>query len=408
MARTYGGSFGPGITDINAYSQLTADVTGWSIGLVPIFGGVVFIKSDAVTDTPERMNVNWHSPAGSFRWLSLKYWRLDGTLTSSAERAFISDAASGGVPNAGDMELRWLEQTGSTYKIRLYIYTTSWTLQGTSSTTFNTATNYSIRLGADGIWIGPTGGTLVNELPGGIWVDGWLLRAGDGGLHRWAHGVGFSSPSQIDRPGVDVEAQTTLFPNGDGDVIQYGGTTGGVDCSAAANGDWSNWDEWSGAVAHNGDTDYNCLGGAAAGKELSDLSTVAVSRTPEGAMARSMSRANLASKTVDINFVLRNIANEEADSSTVNIGLFDTTWSRASEEYDSPPGSSDWADFIDSGVFNAGGASDHLQGGIKSPDTNGANDLHTALAFELCSVDDDPIPSSLPTPRSPIKHLIVR
>lgn len=159
-------------------------------------------------------------------------------------------------------------------------------------------------------------------------------------------------------------------------------------------GSWRNWADYGQQATHDSDVSFNCLGGGNAGREISTMSPVAVDRVPDGVTCRLLSQTNATPKTVATYTIIQADDGSESDAESANANiLWTTAWRVLNENFNAPPIGT-WAQYLDSNdIFNGttGTPSTYkLSLGVRSLDSNGANDRFTAAFFEVGSMDDWP------------------
>lgn len=246
---------------------------------------------------------------------------------------------------------------------------------------------YKVRL----LWDGTTLEFWVDSVSQGTSATNPNFATGDQGVAgieagftiNIAHNEYCTYSTASDRPGFNPEIKY-IDPNGNDKSDEYGSETSASDAS----GDSTKWNQWATTVADDATT-MNVEQGGATGKEISTLATVALTagRTIDGAIYTTRNRANVALKTVDWYAILRDAAAVEVEKQGDN--LADTSFRGKHIPFDTPP-SGAWTDYVSSNTFNHASATKNLRAGCRSPNTNGANDQHTALVVGIVTCDDDP------------------
>jgi len=316
----------------------------------------------------------------TYRWHCLREFRLDdgSGLTSSQEVGCLKFTP---------FLITWDYVSATTFNFRVYDFAANAYI-GSAFGPYNVDQDYSLRFQTDGgstlkIWVDGSldfDESTAKEIQDNImrFITGNAAETGNdlptGQNHYWDGWYAGESNSESDRPGVTV-VKYPLYPNANtihGQYRQNGGSPG----TAV----YTDVDEWNGGTA-DGDTTYWEAQGGETKKQMSQMTTATVSN-PANAIGVfiSRARANIAAKTVTVDALIWDGTNTIAKQLS---NLAGTTYRPHSKVFDTAPDSNPWA----TGDFDG---STVLRMGVQSPNTNGASDLHTALAMEVISIDDDP------------------
>jgi hypothetical protein len=332
---------------------------------------------------------------GTYQWFTLPQFRWTGTLSASDEVKFLFSHNS----ITTGYYLKAVQESGDTYKIELWEQSLfSDTKRGTSNSTYtagSTPDDIAVRIqtktDVDHVKVELNGIIEIDvdtALPAsGQWTGAILGLEGNGTSQfvYFTHPAIWRGDSLADRPDTDVEVYL-IHPNGDGKSDEYGSDS---DCSDAS-GTSTDWLLSSDAP---NTASYLCEQGAAAGKEFSTLGTAAITsgKVLSGVVWRGYGQANTSGKTVDTYGMIRDDAATPNESEGQLSNLGNATWRGRVAVFVLPPdGDANWDDFISSNVFNHASASEHLEIGVRSVDTNEANDEWAAGVIEMVVVSDDP------------------
>lgn len=398
----HAGVFGPSVGDIEAYNHTGSIVTPFSV--------------DVAGEDPDKIQGDFNATQYylapiPFVMTAAKQWVVfstevnpTGATLTAAQVVMFAAATSvevGGV-SIGHF-LSWVTSTvGPPSKAQIR-FSTFGVTHGTTTTEYNVGDTVVIRIETNGtrvkVWVD---GTLEFDVAdASYWSRLFLTNPSHSSYeHLWWLGAQHEGTSGADRPDASVEVGL-CFPTGNyGGVNDYGGEAGGgEDCTDNTIGDQALWNDYNGGLGstHDGAATYNCLLGGTAGKEISVMSGVAVTRTPQGVTGRSLANSNAAAKTVVTFTVVKADDGGASESEAQNVNIsWNTVWRGIGRVFGNPPVGA-WSDYVDpAGNFNglaAGGSLYKLALGVRSPNTNNANDLHTAIFFEVGSLGSDPEPA---------------
>lgn len=367
--------FGPAINDIEAYDRGGSGGAAWSI--TGSEGSYALHHDDTAGNHKTVMIATLMittALTATYRWLCLALFNWTGTLTTNNVFEFLAFVTS-----SGTRYLRAQATSTTAYEVALYSSGGSELVAYAGS--FTAGTDYSIRIETNGstlkVWMDgsllltyATSETLTGPMDAVTRQDG--LSSGESA--EWAGGYLRESSSEDDRPGVNVAAYR-IDPTGD-DTSSYYGDEGTCGDGSGTYDDWNDWD--AGGTADD-DTAFICGVGGDNGTELSSMSTETISNVGNCVVVQvTREKVNVGSKTVDIYY---RIEDASANSQEINTDIgFATAWSPIRVTFDVAPDGGTWTQ----------GDIDALLMGVRTVDTNGANDMHTAMAGEIVTCDDDP------------------
>ncbi len=197
------------------------------------------------------------------------------------------------------------------------------------------------------------------------------LRIGPIAIHH--------SNDSADRPGVDVGDDMVVYPNGD-DTQGFGDD---VDCTEGeTSGTYADVDSWAGGSKD--DTVYVCEHASEHDYFLVDLTTVTPANDFTGIRMVARQSANIGSKTVSNNWVIRDADGSPNTIEKSGFNLGSTTWSTRSMEFATEPDGGPWSS----------GALGVLKAGFTTQQTNGANFRCSEMMIEICTIDADAPPAA--------------
>lgn len=373
---------GPGhATDEEAYN-LSASGSTTGVTLVTDTG-VNYFEIDSAADRMAVARAVEVTPL-AYTWACLEKVRLAGAMSAGDDNKFFSTGMSGADPHL-NLEMHQLSDT-SHYVLRLTDGLTDRDLKGEGLKLLAVDTYYSIRIQMEA-----TGNRVK------VWIDGtldmdvdfgrdpritfelfWLYQTSLGGSQkvRVSNVVLSHSDTKGDRPGTNVTGGEAGAKYPDGDMVT--GTYGPQSDCALTTGTWTLWDDWASGAADDATT-FNCEQGGSTGKIISTFDNVTVSNVI-GIVVRARAAANDV-KTVETHVVIRDTSANELEIQNGNLG------------------SAAWRTFDIGGAFPlaplAGGTAwtqtllDNIGAGVRSVDTNGANDHWTAIFIEAFGIDED-------------------
>lgn len=316
----------------------------------------------------------------TFRWAPVAEFRIEGAFGAVGDVVHVLLLGSG-----TRLQLALVCTTDTShYKIRLMQDMT--TIIGTGSTEYAVGTTFrAIRAESDGATV-----TLhvddseefsvsnTSEIAGSaiaLFVDADLQN----GQTIHVRNIQLSqSNDRADRPGHQDMTGGIITLAGDKVSAEYGSHTGTcVDGSATE----AHWDDWETGDADDVTTN-NCMAGGSAGREVSEMSDPATTNL-YGVQVWLRGRANVDAKTVDVDIIIEDTAGNIRSRSQENFGT-DVWRQRKGTGFSRGPGIDGWTELKlhDTGV------------GVRSPDTNGANDQHTAIMVEWFGIGSDPPPAA--------------
>ena len=200
------------------------------------------------------------------------------------------------------------------------------------------------------------------------------------------------SADEADRPDVSSITYGACYPGGnDGGSgqNQYSDTA----CSAADdNGDYTEWDDWASGSADDA-TSFNCGPGGTAEREISTLVNVTVANVAS-IYVRARMRASLATKTVQTFTIERDGSGNEQEKANDNV-TSDNWRTRVGHYFDTDPNGDPWNQT----------RLDALRLGVRTLDTNGANDQWTAIFAEAWGMTTDPPPVATSRRRAHVQFI---
>lgn len=309
-----------------------------------------------------------------YEWPVIEAHRIEGTTQAaqSEERVVEFELDAG-----NDVRLNYDPLAGSTFRYRLSQIGGGASAYGASGRA--TSTNYSLRFQFDGtnakLWVDDVLdiSIAVSGKPTLFFHLGSTLPAGV--EQYWCGLCWRGSDTESDRPNTTL---TIEGPNAasDNESAQYGGQAGaGVDCSDAAKGLWSNWDDDG---ADDSDrTIWNCTAGGTNAVETSHFDTVNMS-DPKLVQIRYLSRGSIAAKMVETYARIVNGTPVVSEVEHINIG--DGNWRGNSRAFPLDANGDPWTKL----------RVNDTRAGVRSVNTNTANDDWSFMRVEVFDLGDDP------------------
>lgn len=378
MAATYVTHVGFGHTvDELAYAG-SGSVTGWTLNA----GTPNYIEADDTAGGIGLNTTNSFTPLTNV-WISCSLLRHVGQIATNARIHILRFSANLG---SNVVEVSLNQSTDNDHFVIRLTEELSSSIIGTGSVEIAVDTDFTLLIWQNG----STVQVKVNGTEDDINVShgGKIDRTGIQGLPTGSpHPIGSGDKVRIgpiaihhsddsaDRPGVDVGDQV-VYPDGNKEQ-SYGDD---ADCSAGStSGAYTDVDDWVSGTADDATT-YICESGNSPDYFMATMSTVTVSNNFTGGRLIFRNRANVAGKTVNWQYVIRDNDGtpNEIKKSGQNLGT--TTWTTRSIEFPTAPDAGPWSQ----------NELDNLNCGVLRALSNGANDEHTAFMFEPCTIDADP------------------
>ena len=359
------GGVGPNSGEITAYSTFPSAT--FSIATV---GGKTRFKADGT--------------AGGFgNQLSLTISNGASQVPSATYRWVVGELYITGTMSVGEslLTLTFDRSSPSLDLKRDYVSSTTFklNLEGNQSlSAFGMNTALKFRLQTDGtrikLWVN---GVLEIDAADATEINAWTVILQNNNANSIAYLSDIFAVEHSDetaRPGTTVTRHTFMNPDGAGATEEFGTQ---ADCSDGL-GVYTLWDDWA-SGAHDSATTANVCCGGSAQTQLSTMSNPgAISDLTNTVLnIRGAGLANVAIKTVETHTRLEHGGNNiEVENLNLNTAVF-FIYATA---FASKPGGGSWTQ----------AALDGLEAGIRSVNTNGANDGWTAIGAEVLSIDSDP------------------
>lgn len=362
---------------------LSGKLSDIGITIITIGATKYFAWTGTATDGEYRVtqvNRNLIAIDKTFRWGCVKAFRFTGTFGSVGDRVEVF-------------------RIGDTIRMRFFLLCTTDTshykwevregttgdgnLIGTGSTEFVVGNTFRpLRLETDGTTVtlevdnsqefAATNATEIQTSAIALVVSANLQN----GQTVTIHNVQIcQSDTGTDRPDPDGMTGGTITLTGDKVSSEYG-IVGNPSCTDGA-GTYTEVNDWETGDADDATTG-NCMAGGAAGREVSELSDPTTTDL-YGVQVWSRATASIAGKTVAWDIILEDTAGNIRSIAQDNLAV-DSWRNSGSGGYGSGPNITGWTQAVlhDSGV------------GVRSPDTNGANDHHTAIMVEWLGIGAAP------------------
>ncbi len=315
----------------------------------------------------------------TFRWGCVKRFRIQGVFGSVGDEVEVF--------RIGDsLRMRFFlvcTTDTSHYKWRVKEGTGGGNTIGTGSTEFAVGLTFfhDIRVETDGTTVtlevngaqefAATNGTEIQGSAIALFVSVNLQNGQTVNVHNIQI---CQSNTGTDRPDPDGMTGGILTLTGDKVSSEYGGNP--ADC-AGGTGTYTNWNDWETGDADDGTT-LNCELGGEAGREVSAMSDPTTTDL-YGVQVWSRAIASVAGKTVAWNIILEDTAGNIRSLAQDNLAA-DSWQNSGSGGFGNGPNITGWTEAVlhDSGV------------GVRSPDTNEANDKHTAIMVEWFGIGAAP------------------
>lgn len=379
---------GGSVQPYNTVDSVFSATTGWSVGTVG--GRAALSAADTVTANWNLAPGNSGGALGATEFYMHSFGlRVSGTLPSAG-------TVKGGVQihSSGNLYVGIVGVDATTFNLRLSSTTTGGVNYGTGTTALTVDTWYDIRTLLDNagnavtVWIDDT--LEIDEAAFAVEPNNayFLLQGANSTGMTWHFSTGIcmrSTEGETERPQRQPGA-LFLSPASDHDSTTFGNDD--VACNDGA-GTYTDWDDWA-SGNHDSTTTMVVECGGNNGIEISTLSTATIDTTltVHGGCVATASKANASGKSVATYQVLEDITtNTRAEGLAHN--LSGTNFQLNRTRFTSPPAGS-WSDYVNGTTFNHASATKTLGAGIRSVDTNGANDDHTALCVELFMWNADP------------------
>ncbi len=368
-------------TDEVAYAP-SGSVTGWTL----VGAARNYIEGDDTAGAIGFNSNNAFTPLTNV-WMSCSLLRHVGQIATSAEIHVLGFRAlvAGNV-----LQVAFLQSTDNDHFVIRLTEETVTNVIGTGSVELAVDTDFTLLIWQNGTKVRMKVNSTEDDI--NVSHSGKLDRTGIQGLPteagRDSLGTGdklrigpiavHHSNDSADRPGVDIGDDMVVYPNGD-DTQEFGDE---VDCTEGeTTGTYTDVDSW--ATTTGDETVYVCEHASENGYFLVDLTTVTPANDFTGIRMIARKSANLASKTVANNWVIRDAdgSPNTIEKSGANLG---TAWVTSSVEFPTEPDGGAWSS----------GALGVLKAGFTTANTNGANFRCSEMMIEICTIDADAPPAT--------------